>query len=544
MKKLFLLSILIIALSVSGCSREKDQTGEVEGESFASVSGGEFTFDQAGEYGPKQASRDFDGDLIVDADGVSLKNVDVSGDLTITSNVGDGDVYLQSVSVAGTLFVNGGGENSIKIKDGSFPVIRIDRPQGKVRIDADSDAVIVVIEIASAAEIDTKHVDKILVTSKDDSVQVDIHGSVKELAIASTAEISVEDQAEIDKMVIEASAKESKISGEGNISEAQIDAESVRVDTNMDDYYSTTYPKALYLNGIPEDWKGQNSENSSGDRVNEDQDNDIMTKENWEVGMPWDTEWGDEPEGAWSPDDGVPWDPAWGEPPNDQDVDHENEQENIISENADKQAPEEPGDEGEISKENWEVGMPWDSEWGDEPEGAWSPDDGVPWDPAWGSQPDWNENGPDTSDTTSGDEESPETEASNEENALRFIKCESHFSSNSIEMEIVLSKPATLYYVFEDLSTMMGNGYLPSEKQIMAGLNATGGPDGKTPPDMGEDMEFPQEALIKGTITITEANKSYKRTFESSNDENFQNLSSLHGSFLATDAEGNIEIRQ
>ncbi len=49
----------------------------------------------------------------ITASGVSLSNKTVTGDLVIDKGVGDGNVTLQNVTVGGTIYVYGGGENSV-----------------------------------------------------------------------------------------------------------------------------------------------------------------------------------------------------------------------------------------------------------------------------------------------------------------------------------------------------------------------------------------------------------------------------------------------
>ncbi len=49
----------------------------------------------------------------ITASGVSLSNKTITGDLVIDKGVGDGNVTLQNVTVGGTIYVYGGGENSI-----------------------------------------------------------------------------------------------------------------------------------------------------------------------------------------------------------------------------------------------------------------------------------------------------------------------------------------------------------------------------------------------------------------------------------------------
>jgi hypothetical protein len=58
---------------------------------------------------------DVEGDLIVNAGGVTVKDAVVSGDLIIADGVGEGDAALSDVEVKGRLIVRGGGDRSIHL---------------------------------------------------------------------------------------------------------------------------------------------------------------------------------------------------------------------------------------------------------------------------------------------------------------------------------------------------------------------------------------------------------------------------------------------
>lgn len=90
-------------------------------------------YDRAGQFGPVGGAETIDGDVIVSASGVKLRNIIVKGDLTIAESVGDGDVRLQGVVVEGELSVYGGGENSIILTDSKVGAANVDK-DGKVRL--------------------------------------------------------------------------------------------------------------------------------------------------------------------------------------------------------------------------------------------------------------------------------------------------------------------------------------------------------------------------------------------------------------------------
>lgn len=57
--------------------------------------------------------------VVISADGVTLKGVNVKGDVIIGEGVAEGDVYLDNVKIDGRLIVRGGGINSVHIIGGS-----------------------------------------------------------------------------------------------------------------------------------------------------------------------------------------------------------------------------------------------------------------------------------------------------------------------------------------------------------------------------------------------------------------------------------------
>jgi hypothetical protein len=75
------------------------------------------------------------GNIMINVPGVTLKNLAVKGDLIIGDGVGEGNVSLENVTIAGRLVVRGGGENSILITGNSnVDSIIIAKVKGKVRV--------------------------------------------------------------------------------------------------------------------------------------------------------------------------------------------------------------------------------------------------------------------------------------------------------------------------------------------------------------------------------------------------------------------------
>ncbi|WP_276355720.1 S-layer homology domain-containing protein [Cohnella caldifontis] len=91
-------------------------------------------YDAAGVFGPATGTETIDRNVIIDAPGATLQNVEIHGDLTISANVGNGDLYLKNVKVNGTTVVNGGGEHSVHMVNSVIVKLVVNKKDGSVRI--------------------------------------------------------------------------------------------------------------------------------------------------------------------------------------------------------------------------------------------------------------------------------------------------------------------------------------------------------------------------------------------------------------------------
>lgn len=78
------------------------------------------TYNTAGTFGPATGTETINKSVVVKADGVTLQNITINGNLTIAESVGQGTVTLNNVTVTGETYIKGGGPDSIKINGGSF----------------------------------------------------------------------------------------------------------------------------------------------------------------------------------------------------------------------------------------------------------------------------------------------------------------------------------------------------------------------------------------------------------------------------------------
>lgn len=72
--------------------------------------------------------------LVIGGPGVELKNTIISGNLYLTEGLGEGEVTLDNVKVAGKIFVTGGGENSVILNNSTTSELVVRKKNGKLRI--------------------------------------------------------------------------------------------------------------------------------------------------------------------------------------------------------------------------------------------------------------------------------------------------------------------------------------------------------------------------------------------------------------------------
>ncbi|WEK53695.1 MAG: carbohydrate binding domain-containing protein [Candidatus Cohnella colombiensis] len=96
-----------------------------------------------------------EGNVLISSSGVTLQEVKVQGDLFITAGVGEGEVVLSNVTVQGTLYVNGGGVNSIYVRNSTINHMNVNKRSSPVRVVFEGTTGINDVSIDSDAIIET-----------------------------------------------------------------------------------------------------------------------------------------------------------------------------------------------------------------------------------------------------------------------------------------------------------------------------------------------------------------------------------------------------
>lgn len=181
---------------------------------------------QAGTY-----TQDVEGNLVVNARDVVLKDMTIKGDLYLAEGIGDGDVYLEGITVEGEVFIDGGGENSIKSKDSEY--------YNSIKVSA-ANPVRVVIE-GDAVRIEAYPGTNITLTGNFEDIMVspDVNMNIKDATVntiivaateaegAKTPVINIDKTATVNKVQADAAVD---ISGKGTVKDLVVNATDVKIE--------------------------------------------------------------------------------------------------------------------------------------------------------------------------------------------------------------------------------------------------------------------------------------------------------------------------
>lgn len=188
-------------------------------------------YEKSGTYGPATGLELITQDVVIKADGVTLQNLRIRGDLIVSEEVGLGNVTLNNIIVEGETYIRGGGKNSIHINGGSYRNIIVQQTaSGKVRIVAtNSEGIDVIIAEDAGGE-------EIILEGSFASVMVDAPGmkistqgktSIEEMTIArraSGSQFNLDANSQVGRLVING---KTTVKGQGRIVKAEVNADNV-----------------------------------------------------------------------------------------------------------------------------------------------------------------------------------------------------------------------------------------------------------------------------------------------------------------------------
>lgn len=165
------------------------------------------------------------GNVVINTPDVILKDMTISGNLYITEGVGEGEITLENVKIDGNVIIEGGGENSIEIKQSTLENIYVKKVSGPVRIALDGTSKAVNVQINSEVQLEgaIEHLE--VITQEEVKL---VGASVKNLQVSvAGGKIGVDKTSVIEQLVADAAAT---ITGNGKVNKAFINADHVVID--------------------------------------------------------------------------------------------------------------------------------------------------------------------------------------------------------------------------------------------------------------------------------------------------------------------------
>jgi len=171
--------------------------------------------------------------------GTELNDTVVEGDLIIAKTVGEGDVHINNVDVKGSLYVYGGGQNSLYFNN--VKVAKIVVEKNKVRLVLDDGTTVGEIVANSEAKLENKSGTVANVTINSQG-KVTLSGSFEKIVVESSANIVLND-AKIQNLVVN---KAINILGTGTIATLTANADGIQFDS------TTKITKTVVGEGVTE----------------------------------------------------------------------------------------------------------------------------------------------------------------------------------------------------------------------------------------------------------------------------------------------------
>ncbi|MBW5445051.1 family 16 glycosylhydrolase [Cohnella sp. CFH 77786] len=191
------------------------------------------------------------GNVVVTAPGAAIKDALIEGNLYVTPGVGDGDADFTNVTVKGTAFVEGGGENTVTFADSKLTRMNIDKPDDKVRVLVTGNSGVSEAKVQSGAIVEGSF-DRVTVVpdaSGNGPATVIVRGTVDELTLDSRVRLVLEEGAVVKHLTATPNAGQSSIEGTGKVEKIDNKADGLRHNGKPVPVAITPIPPATGGNG-------------------------------------------------------------------------------------------------------------------------------------------------------------------------------------------------------------------------------------------------------------------------------------------------------
>ncbi|MEG0579453.1 MAG: S-layer homology domain-containing protein, partial [Niameybacter sp.] len=181
-------------------------------------------------------SQDIKGNLVVNAAGVELSDMTITGNLYLAEGIGEGEVKLNNVTVLGDIIVEGGGNNTINIMGQSKVNNIIVDKAGKLPVKVIFGNLIEVkgaVTLKSAATLEG-HTITLANVALDGAKEVQLVGNMKidNIVINQTAELALVDGVTVQTATINEKAADTILRGrgaKGAIKNIKVNADGVKI---------------------------------------------------------------------------------------------------------------------------------------------------------------------------------------------------------------------------------------------------------------------------------------------------------------------------
>lgn len=174
---------------------------------------------EAGVYTGQIASN-----LIVNASGVTLKNMEIAGNLYLAEGIGEGEVSLDHVIVRGGTFIRGGGAHSVSLTESVLAgKVQVNKMNGAVRLRTDDKSSVEKLVLRSNVLLEGSFGEMSL---EAPGLTVEVQdGSIRELAVrAGGSAVTLGQGVKLAKLTARSGVT---VAGGGSIGEALIEADGV-----------------------------------------------------------------------------------------------------------------------------------------------------------------------------------------------------------------------------------------------------------------------------------------------------------------------------
>jgi len=172
------------------------------------------------------------GNMIIAADGATVRDTVVNGNVIIAPAVGNGEVTLHNVHITGKLIIMGGGSNTINITGNSIVAqVQIEKSEGSaVRLFTDGNAAVatVIVTGGSSGVVLDGYVNSLVIETG--TADVTVNGTIDTLVIsAPEADVTISETAVVQELFSAPEAVGASISLMGTVAEVTISSPAAEV---------------------------------------------------------------------------------------------------------------------------------------------------------------------------------------------------------------------------------------------------------------------------------------------------------------------------